>query len=295
LNNYNNHPPSSDPDSIDPGSYIKLSRDAALTDLFAALESLAFMPAPPDHLVLLSQMVSPDLDFESTITSTIKENYYRRRTNTRYDLGTGVIMNCKGSQCPYSTECEIKQSGIPDSILVDLPCVIEVAIAKQVFSSCVSELLRSTALATDDSVYLSGVDVLNIMEVIRKEILIARLLKNVKIHGDMYFEETFYPDGSGNKVLAVNPAYNYLDKLSKSRNENIKQLAIDRSSKISQSSLADAKASFYQELKAKVKLVELEVTPPSISSGDQTLELESSPDEELEFSDGSNLRRFSDE
>lgn len=253
-------------ESIDPGNYIKVSKDAALVDLFDALDALETFPAPPDHLILLSQMVKPE-KFSQAVSETIKEKYYARRINSRYDLGTGVIMNCKGSRCPYAGECEIKMAGIPDDVLEDLPCIIEVAIAKQVFTSCIAELIKSPDYVSgtgEAEISLSGVDIISIMDVIRAEILTARLHKRIKIHGDMYEEETNYPDGTFNRVLAINPAYDYLTRLGKSKNESLKQLVIDRESKVKYSSIAEARANFYQKLKEKVRLVELDITPPEL-------------------------------
>ena len=237
-------------------NYVTLSKESALADLLNAVEALGVFPTPPDHLILLEQIVRPGK--MDDITDEMKESYERKTRATRHALGSGIIMQCKGSQCYYSNECELKLSGIPDDVLTDSPCILEIGLAQQIFNSLALDLFKE-----NEEIAISGVEALNIMEVIRKKILAARLDKCIKLKGEMYEEVVGFADGRAISQTVMNPAIDLQEKISKSIERNISQLALDRNTRIKHGIMSSSVESL-KRLQESAQRKEVDTPKPSL-------------------------------
>ena len=212
-------------------NFVQLQKETALTDLLNAARVLGQMPVPPDHLVLLEQIASPAE--MAQVTDEMSEAYRNRSAALKHALGSNVVMQCKGSDCFYANECPLKQSGIPDSVLAEKPCVIELAAAKHVFDSLMIDLFVDS-----DDVRVSGVDALGIIDVIRQEIVIQRLHKCVRIKGEMYDIQEQGKFGVTD-IPTVNPAIDTIERISASKARTIKALSLDRSSRFNRGAVGN--------------------------------------------------------
>ena len=237
-------------------NYVQLSKESALSDLLSAVEALGSFPTPPDHLILLEQIVHPDK--MDDITDDMKETYQRKTRATRHALGSGIIMGCKGSRCYYSNECELKQSGIPDDILTESPCILEIGLAQQIFNSIALDLFKE-----NEEIAISGVEAINIMEIIRKKILAARLDKCIKLKGEMYEEIVGFSDGRPISQHVLNPAMDMQEKISRSIEKNIQQLALDRNSRI-RHGIMSSSAESLKRLQESAQRKEVVTVAPSL-------------------------------
>lgn len=242
---------------LENNNYVTLSKESAIADLLNAVEALGSFPTPPDHLVLLEQIVRPESLGE--ITDDMKDSYQRRTRATRHALGSGIIMQCKGSQCYYSNECELKQSGVPDSVLMQSPCILEIGLAQQIFNSLALDLFKE-----NEEIAISGVEALNIMEVIRKKILAARLDKCIKLKGEMYEEIVGFADGMPITQHVINPAIAMQENISRSIEKNVQQLALDRNTRIKHGIMSSSVESL-KRLQESAQRTEVVTSPPMIA------------------------------
>ena len=253
-------------------NFVQLQKETALTDLLNAARVLGQMPVPPDHLVLLEQIASPA---EMTkITEEMEEAYRNRSAALKHALGSNVIMQCKGSDCFYANECPLKQSGIPDDVLADKPCVIELAAAKHVFDSLMIDLFVDS-----DDVRVSGVDALMIIEVIRQEIVTQRLHKCVRIKGEMYDIEEQGKFGV-TAIPTVNPAIDTIEKISASKARNMKALSLDRQSRFNRGVVGN-EADRIKQLRESMKPIERAPAIPILDLDPDELVEDEAPDEEV--------------
>jgi len=236
--------------------FVTLRKESALVDLLNAAQVLGRMSTPPDHLVLLNQIASTE--DKELITEEMEESYRRRSGSLKHALGSNVVMNCKGSACFYVNECELKQSGIPDSVLEGKPCVIELGASKHVFDSLVMDLFTDADDA--DEVRISGVDAMTIIDVIRQELLTQRLHKCVRIKGEMYDIQEQGKFGVTD-IPTVNPAIDTIEKITASKARAVKALSLDRSSRFNRGAVG-SEAERIQRLREQVTPIERTVNVP---------------------------------
>jgi len=223
------------------------------------MKVLGEFPAPPDHLVMLEQMISPDK--AELITPEMRTYHQKKQDAKKYGLGSGIILGCTGGSCRFSDDCDVYQtlsktsSGpIADKILADTDCVLEIAAAKKIFDSIITTLVQ-----VDQNIDISPVDALNILEVIRKEILVMRLIRHINRKGELYEEVIGFDRGEPMYNTVLNPAFTQLDKLVKSRDINIKALAIDRESQLKQDAISEERHRAFQKLAREAKQSEIVV------------------------------------